>query len=129
MIHLDTDFLIHGLREGSAQAGALERLLMEGESFGLSSIAWAEFCCGHGTVSVSEEDRRHVTALIGQPIRFDGEDALLAAELFNSGGRRRGSLPDAMIAATAIRAGAALATANHKDFRSFVRGGLRILEA
>jgi predicted nucleic acid-binding protein len=129
VIHLDTNFLIHALRTGSAQAEALERLLTGGDSLGLSSIAWSEFCCGSPSVPVTEEDRHQVTALVGQPVRFGAEDALLAAELFNSGGRRRGSLPDAMIAAVAIRSGATLATVNRKDFRPFESAGLRLLDA
>jgi len=127
VIHLDTSFLIHALRTGSPEAEAIEGALTSGESLGLSAIAWSEFCCGSPTVSVTEEDRRQVAALVGQPVRFGAEDALLAAELFNAGGRRRGSLPDAMIAAVAIRAGATLATVNRKDFRLFEPAGLRLL--
>ena len=128
MIHLDTNFLIHALRAESPEAEALERLLIGGESLGLSSLAWAEFCCGSPSSAVTEEDRHQVAVLVGKPLRFGEEDALLAAELFNIGGRRRGSLPDAMIAAVAIRAGAPLATVNRNDFHPFQDSGLRLLE-
>jgi len=46
--------------------------------------------------------------------------------LFNRAGRRRGSLLDCMIAAIALRAGAALATANQADFRRLRAAGLRL---
>lgn len=128
MIHLDTSFLIHALRTGSPEAVALEAVLTGGESLGLSAIAWSEFCCGGPSVPVTDEDRRQVTALVGQPARFGAEDAVLAAELFNVGRRRRGSLPDAMIAAVAIRAGAMLATVNRKDFHPFEPAGLQLLD-
>jgi predicted nucleic acid-binding protein len=128
VIHLDTNFLIHALRTGSSYAAALERLLGGGESLGMSSIAWSEFCCGGPSVPVTKEVREQVVVLVGQPVPFGAEAGLLAAQLFNGGGRRKGSLPDAMIAAVAIRAGAALATVNNKDFRPFEPAGLRLVE-
>jgi len=53
----------------------------------------------------------------------DGEEA---ARLFNLGGRRRGSHADCMIAASAIAAGAGLATRNPADFARSAPQGLRL---
>jgi predicted nucleic acid-binding protein len=89
----------------------------------MSSIAWAEFLCG----PVSEEDRRRARRVIGAPLPLVEMEAAKAAELFNAAGRKRGTLPDCLIAATALLAGAALATGNSEDFRRFVRAGLKLV--
>jgi predicted nucleic acid-binding protein len=62
-----------------------------------------------------------------EPEPFVAGDALVAARLFNLGGRGRGSLMDCMIAAVAIRVGAELATPNTTDFRRFVAAGLTLV--
>ena len=57
------------------------------------------------------------------------EDAKVSARLFNDAGRRRRSMFDCMIAATALRFDSALATANIEDFRRFSSAGLELFEA
>lgn len=86
-------------------------------TMGVSVIAWAEFVCG----PVSEIQRDLARRIVGLPVPLVEEDALRAAALFNDGGRRRGSLPDCLIAAAALRADAALATSNPRDFLRFAR--------
>jgi predicted nucleic acid-binding protein len=124
VIHLDTSYLIRALVAGSAEDRALRKWLKDGVPLGMSVIAWAEFLCGPIEV-------RHVelaTRVIPEHPPFVSQDAILAAELFNQAGRRRGSLIDCMIAATAIRLGAALATANRADFRRLAASGLVLAE-
>ncbi len=122
MIHLDTSFLVLALARGSAADRKLRAWLDRREPIGISAIGWAEFLCGPLTPAATELARR----LVGEPAAFTGGDAALAARLFNTSGRRRGSLADCMIAATAIEAGASLATANPRDFSRFSGAGLAI---
>lgn len=121
-VHLDTSFLIRSLVQGTNEDTLLRTWLGARRSFAMSSVAWAEFCCGPFSASQF--------ALAGQIVpkrlSFAENDATLAAELFNTTGRRRGSLADAMIAAVAIRAGAPLATSNFDDFERFTAHGLLI---
>ena len=50
----------------------------------------------------------------------------MAARLFNGSGRRRGTMIDCMIAATALAEEAAVATSNPGDFSRFEAFGLAL---
>ena len=123
-VHLDTSFLIRALVPGSAESGALRRWLREGRSIAISTIVWAEFLCGPLESHVAGLARR--VARTHVPLETD--QAATAALLFNETGRRRGSFQDCLVAATAIAAGAPLATIDRNDFRRFVDAGLELAE-
>ena len=85
----------------------------------MSAIAWSEFICG----PIGEHEIALAERVVGTPEPFTVGDARETARLFNGSGRRRGSLLDCMIAAVALRTGAALATANAADFRRLASAG------
>ena len=124
MIHLDTSFLIKSLVRGSAEDRSLRDWLKAGEIVAMSAVAWAELHCGPLEASHLEL----ISRVVSERAPFLEEDAVLTARLFNESGRRRGSLMDCMVAASALRAGASLATANARDFRRFAAAGLTLLE-
>lgn len=122
MIQLDTSFLIRALSRGSQEDRRLRRWVETGEPLSISAVAWAELLCGPLTLDELEfaaevVERRH---------QFTEDQAVIAARLFNESGRRRGSLPDCMIAAAALFHGAALATANEADFRRLEDSGITL---
>lgn len=122
-VHLDTSFLINALVPGTWEDRRIRRWLRQDTTIAVSSVAWAEFLCG----PVSVEDRQRARTVVGLPLPLGVEEAARAAELFNMGGRRRGTLPDALIAAAALAAGAVLATSNAADFGRFERAGLTVI--
>ena len=124
MILLDTSFLIRALVRRSSEDAKLRRWLRDGEPIGIAALAWAEFLCG----PVPREAVAAALELLQPPIPFGVPEATRAAGLFNASGRRRGSLVDCMIAATAIESSAALATANRTDFTRFISLGLRLAD-
>lgn len=122
MTHLDTSFLIRVLVRDSPQDVALREWLRVGERVAISVIAWTEFLCG--PIRAHEVDL--AARVVAERVPFTEENAALAARLFNESGRRRGSLMDCMIAATALEGGALIATNNASDFRRFEGAGLRL---
>ena len=122
MIHLDTSFLIRALLSGSPEDAALRGWLRQGLPVGASAVVWTELLCG----PLTKRQADLALLVVGEPVPFGREDAVLAASLFDLAGRRRGSLVDCMVAAAAIRADAALATANETDFSRLLPHGLRL---
>ncbi len=123
MICLDTNYLILGLVPGSAESASLITWSQAGERLVTAMPAWYEFLCG----PVTPAQILAMRSFLEEIIPFDDAQASTAAHLFNAAGRKRGLRVDAMIASTAIIAGAVLATNNHKDFQPFVAHGLTLL--
>ena len=120
MVHLDTSFLIRAGVPGTPEDRALRRWRRKQEVVRISSVAWAEYLCG----PLSAQAVEGAAELLGEPAVFDALDATVAVHLFNISGRRRGTLPDCMIAAIAMNASAALATSNREDFERLTGAGL-----
>ncbi len=121
MIHLDTNFLVDLVTMRSLGGVQVLRWLEAGKSVTTSAVAWSEFC--NGPLSKAQKDAAF--AVLDQKILdFTAREAEEAARLFNLSGRRRGSHADCMIAASAIVAGAPLATHNVADFQRLVPFGL-----
>jgi predicted nucleic acid-binding protein len=122
VIQLDTSFLIRAMLPESPEATSMRQWLRNREAVAISAPAWAEFQCG----PISEPIVAIAAQLLGDSLPFTGAEAALAGRLFNETGRRRGSLIDCMIAATAIELGDELATSNHVDFKRFEKLGLTL---
>lgn len=123
MIHLDSNFLIAGVNRANAEAKAIERWLLAGESLACSTISWSEFLNGPVTPAQVATAREFLTAGC---VDFGEPDAERAADLFNRTGRMRRLKFDCLIAAAALVAGAELATRNLEDFRAFLPHGLKL---
>jgi predicted nucleic acid-binding protein len=123
MIHLDTNYLIGLLVKGSPQAQHVDGWLAAGQSLATGAIAWTEFLNGPvGPLKVSRTE----AVLQSRIVPFGRPEAVLAADLFNKTGRRRGSRFDCLIAATAMLAQAEIATVNQSDFNPFTAHGLKL---
>ena len=122
MIHLDTSFLIDALAPDSQEDTRLREWIGANQPLGMSTVAWAEFLCG----PVDEAALSVASVVVGRQTRFTEEMAVIAARLFNGSGRRRGTMVDCMIAATALAEQAAIATSNPDDFRRFEAFGLAL---
>jgi predicted nucleic acid-binding protein len=123
MIHLDANLLIALIRPQDAHHPAASRMIAASGPFGCSAIAWMEF----HSKPVHATDQAALKAILsGGIVPFDKAAASLAGRLFHLTGARRRTRLDTMIAATAIRAGAALATTNAADFEPFLDHGLKL---
>lgn len=123
MIHLDANYLILANRPGSEEDVHLQSWLRDGEILATSAIAWMEFVSGPVSAAASGFIR---LALDHRIVPVGATEAEHATRLFNLTGRKRSMRYDCLIAATAIVAGAELATRNLDDFRLFVPHGLQL---
>ncbi len=123
-ILLDTNALIALADPFHAIPLRLEGQIRQGAAAMTNSITWHEFVRG----PMSAEDQARALQILCQRIApVDREDAEVAAMLFNATGRRRSSAADCLIAASAIRRDAILATCNLDDFLLFRPYGLKLL--
>lgn len=124
MIHLDTNLLIGAGDAADIHHAAARRVFGKSIPVAASSPAWSEYQSRPLTTALASGVR---SMLQGGVIPFDEAAAVLAGRLFyQTGGKRRHRL-DTMIAASAILAGAELATVNPADFALFVPHGLKLL--
>ena len=71
VIHLDTSFLIGALVPGAPRDRALRKWLRDGETLGISTVAWAEFLCG----PVGPDQARLAGRVIAERVPLTEEDA------------------------------------------------------
>ena len=121
MICLDSNYLILGATDGTDESDRIYSWLMAGEQIITPSICWYEFTCG----PVSDTQRDFMRSFLSGILPFTELEVEIAGRLFGQAGRKRSLKTDAMIAATAITARAALATNNLEDFQKFP--GLNVL--
>ena len=124
MIHLDTNLLIAAIDASHPHYAQARTALSTGQPASASSVAWTEF----RSRPVPSVRVHALCMLLGSRIvPFAQVEAELAAQLFQIPGVNRSQRLDTMIAATAILAGAELATVNTGDFTAFVPHGLKLL--
>jgi len=123
MIHLDANLLIAAANAGDPHAPVVARLLNRRLPLATSACAWTEY---RSRPVDPVQDKVLRQTLTGGIVPFDENTATLAGELFHLTGSKRRTRLDTMIAATAIQAGAELATVNPDDFACFVLHGLKL---
>lgn len=124
MIHLDANLIIALVNPSDFHHATASSLTRISETFGCSSVAWTEF---HSKPSHPNDIAILQAILIGGILPFDEAAASLAGDLYFQTSSKRRTRLDTMIAATAILAGADLATVNPDDFAAFVPHGLKLL--
>jgi len=123
MIHLDTNLLIAAIDSVHPHHALAVRALRSGQPVAADSVAWTEFCSKPVPAARIQALRILLNARI---LPYAEAEAELAGRLFQLPGTTRAQRLDTMIAASAILAGAALATASAADYAPFVPHGLKL---
>ena len=112
---LDTTVLIDTLRSRNTRRALLTDLVLQGHTLGISAINIAEVYAGMRT---SEAEQTDIFLARLQCFPITGHTARIAGALKNRHARegKTFSLPDMMIAATAMEHGLVLMTDNVRDF-------------
>jgi len=113
---LDTTVLIDALRGRNQMRSHLAEMIASGQTLATSTICIAEV---YGGLRPGEEAKTRAFLEAMEWLTVSGEIAQIAGEL-KSGLRRQGhtrSIPDMIVAATALERGFSLATDNRKDFQ------------
>ena len=124
VIHIDANLLVL-LMQDYTLSNPVIAFRAKGGRCMASAMAWSEYRCG-GQEGMPDEEIRLTRDMLEGVIPVDELIADRAAELFVLGGRRSRSLADCIIAATAILAGAPLATRNREDFLRYEPAGLQL---
>ncbi len=123
MIHFGTNLLIAFVDSTHRHSALVEAAAGTGRNLGAAAVAWMEF---HSRPVTRIDCKALDAVLSGGIVSFGSTEAELFGQLFQLPRIKRTQRRDSMIAATAILAGAALATANEVDFAPFVPLGLRL---
>jgi predicted nucleic acid-binding protein len=119
VIHLDTCALVNALTGPRRSAGALRRLIEDGERLSFSTLVLYEWLRGP---RLPEELRAQEALFPGaDAVPFGQAEASLAGDLYRAVRRPRGRELDLAIAATAILQDAVLWTLNPRDFADIPR--------
>ena len=121
MIHLDTSILIAMVKVSDGHHATARKLAATPHPFSTSAGAWMEFHSRPVQPTLTLALRG---LLSGGIVPFDDPTAALAGDLYHRVQSSRRTRMDVMIAATAILAGAELATVNPGDFQAFLPHGL-----
>lgn len=124
MIHLDTSVLIRVMDPGSPEYRKMRAWIRKGETFSMSEVAWAAYLRG----PLTEPEIESAAEIVDRYEDFRLEYASVAARLFNESGRRRGSLANCMIAATALGARAPSRRATPLTLVAFENSASRLPE-
>jgi tRNA(fMet)-specific endonuclease VapC len=124
LILLDTSALVRSLAGGRSALERMEALVDRGERLRISALVLYEW--RRGPRLPEELAAQEALVPSEQVLEFDGDAALLAADLYRTLGRPRRRATDLAIAATALRHEATLWTFNPRDFSDVP--GLRLLD-